>query len=72
MALSVNCALGPFPILKETKEFETWLNDAFSPKGQAEDKGRVVGARERAREEEAKKEFEEEAYEDRNYNEDRT
>jgi hypothetical protein len=54
------------------KQFEAWLDDAFPPKGEAEDKARAAGTRERAREEEAEEEFEEEAHEDRNYNEDRT
>ena len=53
------------------KQFELWLDDAFPPKGQAEDKARAAGARERAREEEAEEESEEEAHEDRNYSEDR-
>jgi hypothetical protein len=54
------------------KQFEAWLDDAFPPKGEAEDKARATGARERAREEEAEEFSEEEAHEDRNYNEDRT
>jgi hypothetical protein len=54
------------------KQFEAWLDDAFPPKGEAEDKARATGARERAREEEAEEFSEEEANEDRNYNEDRT
>ena len=53
------------------KQFELWLDDAFPPQGQAEDKARAAGARERAREEEAEEEYEEEAHEDRNYSEDR-
>jgi hypothetical protein len=53
------------------KQFELWLDDAFPPKGNAEDKARAAGARERAREEEAEEEYEEEAHEDRDYSEDR-
>ena len=53
------------------KQFELWLDDAFPPQGQAEDKARAAGARERAREEEAEEASEEEAHEDRDYSEDR-
>ncbi len=53
------------------KQFEEWMNDAFPPKGEAEDKARAEGARERANEEEMEEEAEEEVHEDRNYNEDR-
>ena len=53
------------------KQFELWLDDAFPPPGEAEDKARAAGARERAREEEAEEEYEEEAHEDRDYSEDR-
>jgi hypothetical protein len=53
------------------KQFKDWLDDAFPPKGEAEDKARAAGARERAREEEAEEESEEEVHEDRDYSEDR-
>jgi hypothetical protein len=53
------------------KQFELWLDDAFPPQGEAEDRARAAGARERAREEEAEEASEEEAHEDRNYSEDR-
>jgi hypothetical protein len=53
------------------KQFELWLDDAFPPKGNAEDKARAAGDRERAREEEAEEASEEEAHEDRDYSEDR-
>jgi hypothetical protein len=53
------------------KQFELWLDNAFPPPGEAEDKARAAGARERAREEEAEEEYEEEAHEDRDYSEDR-
>ena len=52
------------------KQFEAWLDDVFPPKGEAEDKARAAGARERAREEEAE-EAEEEVHEDRDYSEDK-
>jgi hypothetical protein len=53
------------------KQFELWLDDAFPPEGEAEDKARAAGARERAREEEEEEAAEEEAHEDRDYSEDR-
>ena len=52
------------------KQFKLWLDDAFPPKGEAEDKARDAGTRERAREEDAEEASEEEAHEDENYNED--
>ncbi len=52
------------------KQFKLWLDDAFPPKGEAEDKARAAGARERALEEDTEEEYEEEAHEDENYNED--
>ena len=54
------------------RQFEAWLDDAFPPKGEAEDKSRAAGARERALEEEAEEASEEEIHEDRNYSEDKT
>jgi hypothetical protein len=53
------------------KQFELWVDDAFPPQGEAEDKARAAGAIERAREEEAEEALEEEAHEDRDYSEDR-
>ncbi|MCW4017801.1 MAG: hypothetical protein NWF00_03855 [Candidatus Bathyarchaeota archaeon] len=53
------------------KQFEAWLDDAFPPKGWAEDKASDAGARERAQEEEMEEASEEEVHEDRDYNEDR-
>jgi hypothetical protein len=52
------------------KQFKLWLDDAFPPKGEAEDKAQTAGSRERANEEELEEESEEEAHEDENYNED--
>jgi hypothetical protein len=52
------------------KQFKLWLDDAFPPKGEAEDKALAAGASERANEEEMEEESEEEAHEDENYNED--
>ena len=48
------------------KQFKLWLDDAFPPKGEAEDKAQAAGSRRRELEEDA----EEEAHEDENYNED--
>jgi hypothetical protein len=54
------------------EQFEAWLDEAFPSKGEAEDKARAAGARERAREEESEEKSEEELHEDRNYSEDNT
>ena len=40
-----------FSNLEGKKQFELWLDDAFPPKGEAEDKAQDAGARERSREE---------------------
>jgi hypothetical protein len=53
------------------KQFKAWLDYAFPPKGEAEDKARAAGARERALEEAAENASEEEVHEDRDYREDR-
>ncbi len=52
------------------KQFKLWLDDAFPPKGEAEDKAQAAGARERELEEDMEDESEEEAHEDDNYMED--
>ena len=52
------------------KQFKQWLDDAFPPKGEAEDKAQAAGNRERELEEDTEEESEEEAHEDENYNED--
>jgi hypothetical protein len=47
---------------KGKKQFKLWLDDAFTPKGEAEDQEQAAGARERASEEErpnSKKQFKE-------------
>ena len=53
------------------KQFKTWLNEAFPPKGAAEDEARSRGMQERAREEMTENAYEEESHEDRNYSEDK-
>jgi hypothetical protein len=52
-------------------QFEVWLDKAYPPKGQAEDRARAVGEEESEAEEENEDEAEEEAHEDRDYSEDR-
>ena len=53
------------------KQFETWLDDAFPPKGEAEDKERNANEEISENEEEKEEESEEEVHEDRDYSEDR-
>jgi hypothetical protein len=53
------------------KQFEAWLNDAFPPKGQAEDRANAKGEEASEAEEENEDAAEEEAHEDRDYSEDR-
>ena len=53
-------------------QFEVWLDKAYPPKGQAEDRSRVRGEEESAQEEARQDREEEEAHEDRDYNEDRS
>ncbi len=53
------------------KQFEAWLDDAFPPKGEAEDKERSVNEEISESEEDKEEESEEEAHEDRDYSEDR-
>jgi hypothetical protein len=52
-------------------QFEVWLDKAYPPKGQAEDKANVEGEEASEAEEENEDEAEEEAHEDRDYSEDR-
>ena len=52
-------------------QFEAWLDDAFPPKGEAEDKARSADEDISEDEEEQEEESEEEAHEDRDYSEDR-
>jgi hypothetical protein len=53
------------------KQFEAWLDDAFPPKGNAEDKERIADEDISEVEEEEEDKAEEEAHEDRDYSEDR-
>ena len=52
-------------------QFEVWLDKAYPPKGQAEDKASARGEEASEAEEENEDEAEEEAHEDRDYSEDR-
>ena len=67
----MNCASGHFLILKSKKQFEAWLDSAYPPKGEAEDKESSANEQTSEDEEEAEEESEEEAHEDRNYSEDK-
>ncbi len=53
------------------KQFEAWLDDAFPPKGEAEDRERRINEEITENEEEKEEESEEEAHEDRDYSEDK-
>ena len=52
-------------------EFEVWLDKAYPPKGEAEDKAIAKGEEASEAEEENEDEAEEEVHEDRDYSEDR-
>ena len=52
-------------------QFEAWLDKAYPPKGEAEDKAEAEGEVASEAEEEKQDETEEEAHEDRDYSEDR-
>ncbi len=52
-------------------QFEVWLDKAYPPKGQAEDKASAAGEEASEAEEENEDESEEESHEDRDYSEDK-
>ena len=52
-------------------QFEVWLDKAYPPKGEAEDKANEEGEEASEAEEENEDEAEEEVHEDRDYSEDR-
>ena len=52
-------------------QFEVWLDKAYPPKGEAEDKASAEGEEASEAEEESEDEAEEEVHEDRDYSEDR-
>jgi hypothetical protein len=53
------------------EQFESWLDDAYPPKGEAEDKAQAADEENAEKEEAKEEESEEEAHEDRDYKEDR-
>ena len=52
-------------------QFEVWLDKAYPPKGEAEDRANEEGEEASEAEEENEDEAEEEVHEDRDYSEDR-
>jgi hypothetical protein len=60
-----------FSVSDSKRQFEVWLDKAYPPKGEAEDKAATKGEEASEAEEETEDEEEEEAHEDRNYSEDR-
>jgi hypothetical protein len=60
-----------FSVSDSKRQFEVWLDKAYPPKGEAEDKAAAEGEEETEAEEEAEDEEEEELHEDRDYREDR-
>jgi hypothetical protein len=56
---------------EDKKQFETWLDDAYPPKGEAEDEEMEADEETSENEEEKEAASEEEAHEDRDYSEDR-
>ena len=60
-----------FSVSDSKRQFEVWLDKAYPPKGEAEDKAEAEGEEASEAEEESEDEAEEEAHEDRDYNEDR-
>ena len=60
-----------FSNAESKKQFEAWLDEAFPPKGNSEDKVKIADEDISEFEEEAEEKSEEEAHEDRDYNEDR-
>jgi hypothetical protein len=60
-----------FSTVDSKMQFETWLDKAYPPKGQAEDNAQEQGEEENEAEEDRQDETEEEVHEDRDYSEDR-
>jgi len=60
-----------FSVPDSKEQFEVWLDKAYPPKGQAEDKASAEGEEASEAEEESEDEAEEEVHEDRDYSEDR-
>ena len=66
----MDCVNGLFLSLT-AEQFEVWLDKAYPPKGEAEDKAVAEGEEASEAEEENEDEAEEEVHEDRDYSEDR-
>jgi hypothetical protein len=60
-----------FSVSDSKRQFEVWLDKAYPPKGEAEDKASEAGEEASEAEEENEDKAEEESHEDRDYNEDR-
>ena len=60
-----------FSVSDSKIQFEVWLDKAYPPKGEAEDRAIVEGEEASEAEEENEDEAEEEVHEDRDYSEDR-
>ena len=60
-----------FSVSDSKRQFEVWLDKAYPPKGEAEDKAAAEGEEASEAEEETEDEEEEEVHEDRDYKEDR-
>ena len=60
-----------FSVSDSKRQFEVWLDKAYPPKGEAEDKSAAEGEEASEAEKETEDEEEEEVHEDRDYNEDR-
>ncbi len=60
-----------FSVSDSKRQFEVWLDKAYPPKGEAEDKAIEEGEEASEAEEENEDKAEEELHEDRNYSEDK-
>jgi hypothetical protein len=60
-----------FSVSDSKRQFEVWVDKAYPPKGEAEDKAQAKDEEESEAEEETEDEAEEELHEDRDYSEDR-
>jgi hypothetical protein len=59
-----------FSVSDSKRQFEVWLDKAYPPKGEAEDKAAAESEEETEAEKENEDEAEEEVHEDKDYNED--
>ena len=56
---------GPFPTLKNKEQSEVWLDEAYPPKGEAEEEARAAGEEAAEEEEENEEESRKESHEQR-------